>query len=458
MRRSRAVFAGFFVAIAVISGALSNFGAHGADSLAVTTPRLTAEGNAPNVTDHNERSSRLQSKDAISILQIGDSHTSADFFTGELRRRLQARYGQGATGYTTAGIPHSGVRSSSLEINTSQGWNYESLQKRDAIPIWLSGYNAVASAPDETMDFISKRRPIPFDSERKPIPFDTVEIESLRQPGGGAVDVRIDGVAEGHFDLAGDQVAPVIIRIPAHNEHADLKRISITTSGPGEVSIASVSILSHVGLTYNSVGYVGATVDVLNKIPDATFASALERINPRIVVLSFGTNGAANEALDFESYRMSYETVLKRIKKYLPGVDIVLILPPDFNQLSPSCPKDRISSATCRRNPAENLGSETVESWKIAAINSALGSDRCVWQTPGNLARVRAAQREIAIAYGLIYWDWASIVPTACGSPLMGDDHVHLTREGYRRSAEQFVGTLAPMIENMRADSQAAAK
>src|SRR5262249_58432598 len=62
------------------------------------------------------------------ILQIGDSHTSADFLTGELRRRLQVRYGRGGPGYITAGKPHIGVRSPSLQISVSSGWSYRSLQ------------------------------------------------------------------------------------------------------------------------------------------------------------------------------------------------------------------------------------------------------------------------------------------------------------------------------------------
>src|SRR5262249_56401926 len=56
------------------------------------------------------------SKRGLVILQIGDSHTSADFLTGELRRRLQARYGRVAPGYITASHPHIGVRISPPNI------------------------------------------------------------------------------------------------------------------------------------------------------------------------------------------------------------------------------------------------------------------------------------------------------------------------------------------------------
>src|SRR5580693_9169708 len=44
-----------------------------------------------------------QGQRGLVILQIGDSHTAADYFTGELRQKLQARYGNGGVGYLDAG-------------------------------------------------------------------------------------------------------------------------------------------------------------------------------------------------------------------------------------------------------------------------------------------------------------------------------------------------------------------
>lgn len=61
------------------------------------------------------------------ILQIGDSHTSADFFSGEVRRLLQQRYGNGGVGYLTAGRPHIGVRSSAMKVAISAGWTYHAI-------------------------------------------------------------------------------------------------------------------------------------------------------------------------------------------------------------------------------------------------------------------------------------------------------------------------------------------
>ncbi len=64
---------------------------------------------------------------------------------------------------------------------------------------------------------------------------------------------------------------------------------------------------------------------------------------------------------------------------------------------------------------------------------------------------------------GLVYWNWASIMPSECGAhrwftaspPLMAKDHVHFTIEGYRKSAEQFLNTLIPVIEKVRVGANA---
>jgi lysophospholipase L1-like esterase len=356
------------------------------------------------------------------ILQIGDSHTAADFLTGELRRRLQARYGRGAPGYITAGRPHIGVRTDALKIAASAGWTYRSLQKPEAAPaeFWLSGYNAVAAAAGESMTF----------STGRPQAFETIEIEALRQPGGGSIDVKLDGVVETTYSLAASQRTPVVIRLlPTRGATDRMRELSIKTRDSGPVSIASVAIYNkRTGVTYNSIGYPGAQASLLNKFSNRLLANDLIRINPRIVVLSFGTNEAFNEKLELAAYAESYERMIEKIKSVLPGVVIVVIGPPDFAV------------------PAPTTGT------------SRAGAGDCAWHTPPRLAEIRKVQHDIAERQGLVYWNWASIMPSECGahrwataSPqLMAKDRVHFTIQGYKKSAEIFLKTLIPVIEKVR--------
>jgi hypothetical protein len=46
----------------------------------------------------------------VRILHYGDSHTAADEWTGEMRARLQEKFGDGGSGYSFAGRPWNGYR------------------------------------------------------------------------------------------------------------------------------------------------------------------------------------------------------------------------------------------------------------------------------------------------------------------------------------------------------------
>src|SRR5262249_35742255 len=209
------------------------------------------------------------------------------------------------------------------------------------------------------------------------------------------------------------------------------RELTITTTGQGPVTVASVAIYNKsTGLTYNSVGYPGAQASLLNKLSGKLFANDLLRVNPQVVVLSFGTNEASNEKLDLEQYAKGYERIVSKIKSILPNAAIVVIGPPDFAELPAACRKDK--GASC--------GSAAATRSANAGDGTTTGAD-CAWRTPAKLAQIREVQREIAARHGLAYWNWASIMPSECGahrwytaSPaLMAKDHVHFTIEGYKR-------------------------
>ena len=146
--------------------------------------------------------------------------------------------------------------------------------------------------------------------------------------------------------------------------------------------------------------------------------------------------------------------MIGKIKAVLPAAAIVLIVPPDFNELPTACcPTARCLDAA--REARAKLPADVGASRGTYLASAA----ECACHTPAKLAQIRDAQRDIAKRRGLIYWNWASIMPTGeCGAhqwftqspPLMSRDHVHFTAEGYRKSAEQFLNTLIPVIERSR--------
>jgi lysophospholipase L1-like esterase len=412
-------------------------------------------GDTPNETTAQTDERRPGAAEPLSALQIGDSHTSADFFSGEVRQVVQSKYGRGGIGYMPAGRPK-GFGSSVLHVSVTSGWTYKSLLNRHANPaeFRFSGYNAIASGPNENIK-------IKLDD---PLEFDSIEIEATARPGGGAIDIEVNGRLERHRDLEARVAEPVLIKIAASSQPAMLREVSITTGGKGTVTLSSISIYNERhGLTYNSVGYSGATIDILNKLRPEQFAAALRRINPRIVVLSFGTNEAANKTLDLARYNDNYERVVGNVKAALPDAVLIIIGPPDFNQMSSAChERPNGANAICRETPTitsplaqpPNVNAPTAES-KVAS------ESQCAWHTPAKLQQVREVQRNIAERHGFIYWNWGSIMPAECGAnewfkktpPLMSPDHVHFTSIGYRKSADEFIPLLLSIIDRIQAGS-----
>jgi len=380
----------------------------------------------------------LKVKDVgLTILQIGDSHTSADYFTGEVRRYLQARYGNGGPGYIDAGKPHPGVRSAALKVSATKGWNYAALQKGDdPRDFYLSGFTAKAARSGESLNFSSKT----------PIPYDLVELEVVTGPKRGAVDVAFDGGEPIHNTLAEDRQDRIVYRfMPDGSAPNVLRRISITTSDGQPVAISALSIFNKsYGVSYSNIGFPGATINIVNKFDPKLLKDELKRIAPQIIVLAFGTNEGFNDHLDLSKYREHYLTVIRKIRSSLPGVTLVMIGPPQSERVSSGCIKDA-GSTRCETESASTGGS------------------MCAWPVPPKLDRVRELQRNLAKEEAIPFWDWANIMPAKCGadawygsSPrLVTRDHVHFTAEGYRMSARRFIEFLDPIIAQFQSKSYA---
>ena len=376
------------------------------------SPPAPTDSNTPSPTDKiatspptnvaSPPSGDAQKQRGLVILQIGDSHTAADYFSGEVRAKLQARYGNGGVGYIDAGKPTVGVRSGTMKVAASAGWTYHAIQRSDNVAeFWLSGFNAVASASGETLSF----------SSETPVPFDEIEIEALRQPGGGSIDISIDGTVKSSADLNGQAVEPVVLRLKPDGAPTDrMRQLEIRTRGAGTVSVASIGIYQkQSGVSYNNVGYPGATIDLINKFDATLLADDLRRLDPQIVVLVFGTNEASKPNLDAARYERSYEKAIGRVTSALPNAKIVLVGPPDGAERPWHCAGKGPPEAACHPAPPSVPGASTTE------------PADCEWHTIAHLDLVRDVEKRIAERHGLPTGtgrrSCPATVPRKAGSP-----------------------------------------
>lgn len=368
----------------------------------------------------------------LSILQIGDSHTAADQFTGAARQFLQERYGAGGAGVLPVGSPHPGVRSTQVKVSASQGWTYASLQRTTSPDgFGLSGYTASTSAAGETLSVTAET----------PMPYSFVEIEARTGVDAGSISIEADDAPLLSASLAAAEAGPVVLRAEAPGGLAAFRRLVVRTIAAKPVTVSSMTIRrSDGGVEYGAVGYPGATVEILGRIPARTLVDTLRRLAPDIVVLAFGTNEGFNDALDPAAYRDRYAAVIRTIRRAVPRARLVMIGPPQAERVPPPC-KPAPDAPAC---PAAAPAQET----------ASAGSEACPARPP-QLGAVREVQRRLAAQEGIAFWDWWALMPAGCGAarwlaadpPLMAKDRIHFTRAGYRVGGQAFATFIEPQVK-----------
>ena len=104
--------------------------------------------NLPALAPFLEALRRLESgepKGVVRILHFGDSHTSADMWTGQLRRRLQARFGDAGPGCLLPGRPWRGYPHEGVRFLAGQAWPAQSLRSGQG-DVWV-GLTGASLAP-----------------------------------------------------------------------------------------------------------------------------------------------------------------------------------------------------------------------------------------------------------------------------------------------------------------------
>ncbi len=118
----------------------------------------------------------------LRIVQIGDSHTAADAFSGQMREAFQTRYGRAGRGWLPAGVPFK-YYNPRLVFVSEEGWRHEG--PTSGAPPEALGLDALVA--------VNRGRPARMSLEStEPAGFDRLAIEYVAQPGGGDLAVVVD--------------------------------------------------------------------------------------------------------------------------------------------------------------------------------------------------------------------------------------------------------------------------
>jgi lysophospholipase L1-like esterase len=351
------------------------------------------------------------SKTPVQIVQIGDSHTANDGFSGRMRELFQARFGDGGRGMLPPGIPFRLYKPAQVEV-TAYGWKtIGSLREANPGPFGIAGVRQHADGA-AVMTLRSTT----------PAGLGNVEIEVWGQPGGGSLEAVWDGGSPASFSTNATTAGPLFLSLPPGPKGAGL---TLRARGNGPVDVLSwTSVQAGPGVAYSNLGTIGATIGTVGRWDPALVRAELARLHPALMLIAFGTNEGFADSTDMASYPALYAARVEELHAAAPQAAIAIIGPPDGTRAAKA--QDRAS--TC---PPVEAG-------------------HTAWEIPPHLAPVREAERAFALAHGYFYWDWSAAMGGPCSitrwaltvPPMAAADHVHLLRPGYRATGELLFDAL----------------
>lgn len=326
------------------------------------------------------RHQRGEMDDPLRILQYGDSHTAADEWTGELRARFQARFGDGGSGYSFAGRPWSSYRHLDLRTGSTPGWRVEGLAGHPGDGLYgLGGVSMSTDRAHEGVYLVAECQQL--------------ELFYLQQPGGGAVQLFDNGALVERISTDGETGPGYYRYLTTPGQH----RFELETLDSSPVRLFGWVTEKSGGVTYETLGINGAQASIVFNWDEQMLASNLAHRNPALIVLAYGTNEAGDREWTLESYREMFSSLIQRFRKAAPAASILVLGPPD-----------RFVQSRGRWIPMQNIGM-IIEAQRQAAL-----ANRCAFLDLRDKMGGKGSMQQWVTA-GMAQYD-----------------HVHFTGPGYR--------------------------
>lgn len=330
-------------------------------------------------------------KRRVRIVQYGDSHTAADIVTAEIRERLRKDFGNGGIGFVVPGFPYPWFSRRGAKSSGSGGWTPVGIGKN-----WEAGDRRCGPAG------VSVETEAANEWLRLEAPGERFEVHLLEQPGGGTVEIRLDGepVTE-QLTLDNPKFEPVSL-VFATKPKTETHFLDLRVIGPGKVRIFGFSAENRSGAVVDTFGINGARAYRPLSWNETSLSAGLRELSPDLVILAYGTNEVTDPDL-FPDYETRFTQLVRRFKKAAPKAVILVLGPPDRMQKS---------------------GNQ--------------------WIPIPALPQLVATQRRVASAEGALFWDQAAALGgfgtmdrlARLPVPMAQADRIHLTKPGYQKLGE----------------------
>ena len=270
------------------------------------------------------------------VVHFGDSPTTADLITGDVRQQLQQRFGDAGPGFNLIAKPWAWYQHRDID-ETDKGWKFTTavgLMREGQFGIGGVGFDGGKDASARYM--FSGASP------------ESMQLIWKNQTGGGSVAIDADDIAVATVSTATpiDQLMqgalatpetpvakPVAVTAPQFRTiqlPAGAKSVSLKVTD-GNVHLYGVIFERHQpGLTYDSIGLNGASITVLSRaISKDMLKQSFAHLHPDLVVINYGTNEAGFASFIGKQYEGELRMAIARVHEAAPNASILLMSPMD---------------------------------------------------------------------------------------------------------------------------------
>ncbi|HXB67471.1 MAG TPA: GDSL-type esterase/lipase family protein [Candidatus Acidoferrales bacterium] len=254
------------------------------------------------------------------IVHYGDSPTTADLITGDVRSLLQKRFGDAGHGFILIAKPWAWYQHNGVAL-TGSGWQSSPASHFEAHDgmFGLGGVSFTGAGKARSRIVLETG------------PHSHFEVWFLRQPDGGTLGFSADGKPLGNIDTAADTKSPGFASFDVPGGASDLE----LHVEQGRVRVFGVSAEKSGtngtgGVVYDSLGLNGASITVLSRMFNAAhWAAELQHRNPQLVIVNYGTNEADFAAFVDKGYEKELREAIRRLRAALPEASILVMGPMD---------------------------------------------------------------------------------------------------------------------------------
>lgn len=351
----------------------------------------------------------------VRAAHYGDSTIAADGISGTVRRRLQARFGDGGPGFVSAGNdPRWSVRP---DVSTTRTGTW------DTVSILLGGgrghygYGGTASTASDGSYTVVRT---PKDAEGNYQSMSRLEIYLQRRPEAGSWWLSADDRAVGEGSGRAEGTVDEVHRFDVAGGY---QKLAFGASGGPVTFYGVVMETAGPGVVWDALGVVGVGSKSFAYHHPPSFQAQVQARNPELLVLMIGGNETGFPALKSgsgDAYAEVYAKAVRTLRAGAPAASCLLVTPLD---------QGTREGGEARSKPA--------------------------------MSRLVGAQRRVAEAEGCAFWDAraamggeGAVVRWAARKPALAwADLLHLSAAGQDVVGQMLADAIEHGFDQWRAQS-----